>query len=83
MAMASPTSVASRRRRLRRGCGAAFAAGRGTSGPVGANGGRGRTAPVIDFSTQLRQARREVLQQSLQTNWRHSWQNRKLWTKDR
>ena len=28
------------------------------------------------------QLRREVLQHLLQTNWRHSWQNRKLWTND-
>jgi hypothetical protein len=56
--------------------------GRGISGPVGAKGGRGPTVPVIALATQVRQLRREVLQQSLQTNWRHSWQKRKLWTKD-
>jgi len=54
--------------------------GRGISGPVGAKGGRGRTVPVMDLATQVRQLRREVLQHSLQTNWRHSWQKRKLWT---
>jgi hypothetical protein len=52
------------------------------SGPVGAKGGRGRAVPVIDLATQVRQLRRELLQHSLQTNWRHSWQKLKLWPKD-
>jgi len=49
---------------------------------VGAKGGRGRMVPVIDLATHVKQLRRDVLQHSLQTNWRHSWQKRKLWTKD-
>ena len=76
------TTMASRRNRPRRGAAARATAGLGISGPLGANGGRGRTAPVMDLATHVRQLRREVLQHSLQTNWRHSWQKRKLWTKD-
>lgn len=81
MAKANDTRVASRRRRPRRG-GADATAGRGIFGPVGAKGGRGLTVPVIDVATHVRQLRRAALQHSLQTNWRHSWQKRKLWTKD-
>jgi hypothetical protein len=81
MATARATSAMSRRRRPLR-AGAEATAGRGISGPVGAKGGRGRTAPVIDLATHVRQLRREVLQHSLHTNWRHSWQKRKLWTND-
>jgi hypothetical protein len=80
-AMARPTSTRSRRRRPFRGA-AAATTGRGISGPVGAKGGRGRTVPVIVLATHVRQLRRDVLQHSLHTNCRHSWQKRKLWTKD-
>ena len=80
MTTARATRAASRPR-LRLGARAAASSGR-ISGPAGANGGRGRTVPVIDLATQVRQLRREALQQSLQTNRRHSWQKRKLLTKD-
>ena len=81
MARASATRARSRRMRPLRGT-TGVITGRGICGPVGTKGARGRTVPVIDLATHVRQLRREVLQQSLQTNWRHSWQKRKLWTKD-
>ena len=45
---------------------------------VGVSRGAGLAVPVIDLATQVRQLRRDVLQHSLQTNCRHSWQKRKL-----
>jgi hypothetical protein len=51
------------------------------SGLGGAKGGRARDGRAITLSAHVRQLRREALQHSLQTNWRHSWQKRKLWTK--
>jgi hypothetical protein len=79
---ARPTSKTLRRIRPFRGGLSDETTGRGISGPVGAKGGRGRAAPAMDLATHVRQLRRELLQHSLHTNWRHSWQKRKLWTND-